>query len=301
MRSAAAVATSTFLLLAVAIQQAACKKPPVGAPKDAAAATQPTDRRTRVHDLFVVPTIVFQVSHGNVVGQATGFFYSAHGVVYFVTNRHVVDPRFGNPSASVEVDALRLRLHVAAENLVPSRTIDLPLKRNGQSLSHFHRLPEVDVAVVEVDQGIRRHAFLKWITSENFVPQNLSLTAGEDVMVFGYPLSFYDTPHNLPIVRKGMVASAYGVNFQDLPLFLIDANLHPGMSGGPVFTKPTNVSTTTNGNVTFDARQSQFFLGIQSSVRVAVLDRERVSNLGLCNVWYARTIDEIVSDIIGPR
>jgi V8-like Glu-specific endopeptidase len=61
------------------------------------------------------------------------------------------------------------------------------------------------------------------------------LLPGMDVWFVGYPENRYDTVHNLPIMRKGSVASIPKVDFQDKRQFLIDAQVFPGSSGSPVF------------------------------------------------------------------
>lgn len=57
----------------------------------------------------------------------------------------------------------------------------------------------------------------------------------------GYPLGmWYDEKNNLPVIRNGIVSSAYPVLYNGNPYFLVDSRLHPGMSGAPVIIKPPN-------------------------------------------------------------
>ena len=47
-----------------------------------------------------------------------------------------------------------------------------------------------------------------------------SLSIGQDVFVVGYPLGlWYDELHNLPIVRHGIISSAYPIPIQWKPIF----------------------------------------------------------------------------------
>jgi hypothetical protein len=74
------------------------------------------------------------------------------------------------------------------------------------------------------------------------------LQIGEDVLIMGYPLGkYYDEAYNLPIVRNGIVASAYPVPYKNNPYFLVEARLHKGTSGAPIVTKFKNIWKTIDG------------------------------------------------------
>lgn len=62
------------------------------------------------------------------------------------------------------------------------------------------------------------------------------LLPGADVWFIGYPENRFDTSHNLPILRRGHMASIPKVDFNDKKQFVIDAQVFPGSSGSPVFT-----------------------------------------------------------------
>jgi len=62
------------------------------------------------------------------------------------------------------------------------------------------------------------------------------LLPGADVWFIGYPENRFDTFHNLPILRRGYIASIPKVDFNAKKLFVIDAQVFPGSSGSPVFT-----------------------------------------------------------------
>ncbi len=94
-------------------------------------------------------------------------------------------------------------------------------------------------------------------------PANLVIAPGDQVLIVGYPRGFSDTLHNYPIVRTGAVASAYPIQFQGQPLFLVDARLHPGTSGSPVLASPGNMLRTSSGN-TLIGDYHIFFLGVNS-------------------------------------
>ena len=61
------------------------------------------------------------------------------------------------------------------------------------------------------------------------------LSLGQDVFFIGYPENRFDVTHNLPLLRKGCIASAPNVDFNGKRQFLIDAQVFQGSSGSPVF------------------------------------------------------------------
>ena len=86
-----------------------------------------------------------------------------------------------------------------------------------------------------------------------------------------------------------MIASSYPVHFNQHPYFLIDAYLHEGTSGSPVFSSPENLLTNDKG--VFHS-EFTYFLGIHSAEHI--VDEEPLS---LCVVWYPSVILEIIDGI----
>ena len=58
---------------------------------------------------------------------------------------------------------------------------------------------------------------------------------GEEVMMVGYPIGLWDSVNNLPILRRGTLASLPYINFENKKEFMIDCACFPGSSGSPVF------------------------------------------------------------------
>lgn len=63
---------------------------------------------------------------------------------------------------------------------------------------------------------------------------HLPISVGHDVFFIGYPENRFDVTHNLPLLRKGCIASAPNVDFNGEKQFLIDAHVFQGSSGSPV-------------------------------------------------------------------
>jgi hypothetical protein len=61
------------------------------------------------------------------------------------------------------------------------------------------------------------------------------LYPGKEIWFVGYPHGLFDERHNLPILRRGYIASLPNIDFNGQKVFLVDAQVFPGSSGSPVF------------------------------------------------------------------
>ena len=116
----------------------------------------------------------------------------------------------------------------------------------------LHHKDNIAIAAIKVDDLIidiikanpNRHFIIGSSLSNDNLPSNSPLTIDvtSDIIVASYPRGFYDIANKFPIVKSGIISSGWGLNFNDMPIFLIDAQLFPGSSGGLVISKPTNVA-----------------------------------------------------------
>ena len=247
--------------------------------------------------LLLVVSLVILIQSNRPVGMATGFFYVKNDIVYFVTNRHVVV----DETKGIKPDLLRVKLHTDLKDLTKNVDLDIPLYANGVERWHVHKdyaARKIDIAVIELDQSKFKTGFvIQALNASNFIPKNLKISTGEDVIVIGFPRGLSDIKHNLPIVRNAMISSAYGIEFDGSPLFLVDANLNPGMSGSPVMTKPKDVWPTVEGGTSFFTGSPTFFLGVFSATLSFNLPTGQQEQLGLGFVWYGYLIEEIIDSI----
>jgi len=243
-----------------------------------------------LNEILLTVTLIVQLKSSGIIGSASGFFYAQSARLYLVTNKHVVRGEKTGP------DALRLRLHTDANDVLKNTDYDVPLFKGGIPVWREHATAkEADVAVVPLDLAeIQKRFIVKAWAKDRLFPKDLRLDPGEDVFVMGYPLSFHDVKHNLPIFRNAMVASTYRVPFQGAPLFLTDANLHPGTSGSPVITKPKSAWVDDKGNTRIVTGTVYYLLGVHSGV----VDPKVTGGvaLGLGAAWYAELIDEILAE-----
>jgi S1-C subfamily serine protease len=242
-----------------------------------------------LNEILLTVTLIVQLRNGGVIGSASGFFYTQSDHLYLVTNKHVVR---GEKTAP---DALRLRLHTGANDVSKNADYDVPVFKGRKPVWREHpTAKDADVAVVPLDlTDLQKRFIVKAWAKERLFPKDLRLDPGEHVFVIGYPLSFHDVKHNLPIFRNAMVASTYRVPFQGAQLFLTDANLHPGTSGSPVITKPKSAWVDEKGNTRIVTGTVYYLLGVHSGV----VDPKVTGGvaLGLGAAWYAELIDEILA------
>jgi hypothetical protein len=107
--------------------------------------------------------------------------------------------------------------------------------------------------------------------------------------VLGYPLGFSDELNNLPIVRRASIASAFDVDFEAMPCFLVDAQLHEGMSGSPVFAHAQDAFDTKTGALHIVDKPTSYFLGVFSDEWT--VDKQP---LRLNTVWRVSVIRDIL-------
>jgi hypothetical protein len=98
----------------------------------------------------------------------------------------------------------------------------------------------VDLACINVADIVHKQPeiFSKHLLVDMFAsPPENQLLPGADVYIVGYPSGQLDHVHNLPIVRRGCLATLPEVDFEGRPEFLVDAGVFPGSSGSPVFAR----------------------------------------------------------------
>lgn len=207
---------------------------------------------------------------------ASGFFFEREGRLFLITSRHVV---FDQPSAHFP-DRVEIAVHTDSVDLTRVANVSLPLYRNGLGLWRQGRDlgGEVDVAAIEIDRAtLPRSVSLRSFGPDHLQHSLAELEVGTALQIVGFPLGFYDTLHQLPVVRQAAIASAFGVRFQGEGCFLTDARTHRGMSGAPVV-----VRTTGHQELPWK------LLGVHSSrMDMKSRDQQVDDALGLNVAWYA--------------
>lgn len=241
--------------------------------------------------LFATTALVRPIAKGKApelcrLGSATGFFFQQDDRKFLATNRHVIIEE----ESGFYPDHLVVRLHASRTDPDPTRDIEIPLYDESRNpLWMEHPTTGIDLAALQIGDLVEDTDMIEYWKSDRLLPNDVRVDPGAEMLVVGYPMEFYDTKHYLPIVRSGTLATTYGAMFRGQPVFLIDANLHPGTSGSPVVLPRSAIQATVSG----DVRMGQFppyLLGVNSGEY-----HVEGIGLGLNTVWYARLILDIVS------
>ena len=281
--------------------------------------------------LFAITTIIESVVMKDkeiYTSQGSGFYYNEMNPAdpdktgpqwyklekyWLVTNRHVVLPKIDGVECVPEKFVFCLRK--SSDEIIEWEPITLTQTELLTSLK-LHRQNEVDIALIDITthiQGIINDIATKKISNNILLPTTLSnqnlpenqpitIDVTSDIIVSSYPKGFYDKLNKFPIVKSGIVASAWGSNFNGLPIFQIDAQLFPGSSGGLVISKPTNIAMI-DGKLKYNQTKQFVLLGVYSGefkwyeeIEIAGTKYKMGNSYGLGNVWYSYLIPQIISE-----
>lgn len=232
---------------------------------------------------------------------------------WLVTNRHVVLPKVNDIECVPDKFVFCLRKNDGGSIKWEPITLS---KEELLANMKLHQQSGVDVALIDITTYIKsiisdiaankisNNLFLPTTLSNVNLPENQPITIDvtSDIIVASYPKGFYDKVNKFPIVKSGIVASAWGSNFNGLPIFQIDAQLFPGSSGGLVISKPTNIAMI-DGNLKFSKSKQFVLLGVYSGEytwdKEIEVDGKKYlvdTSYGLGNVWYSHLIPHIIKN-----
>jgi hypothetical protein len=112
-----------------------------------------------------------------------------------------------------------------------------PLKiRDGDKELWTHH-PDRDVAAISIDappEFTKAAVPEAWLASDDTF-NKYSIGPGDEMLALGFPQGLSANPAGFPILRSGRVASFPLGPSAAFPTFLLDFNVFPGNSGGPVY------------------------------------------------------------------
>lgn len=156
---------------------------------------------------------------------------------YLVTARHVVENAVKSPGVFI--------VRTSDEK---GRVIDFavpPAQPDGSPSFYFHPKERFDIAVAPMSYRTIQSAGAKmnvihakhgcWLLHEM---RDTGVSEGDGIYLVGFPLGLVEDSHPRPIVRGGTIARIRDAYEDPRRTVLIDVNLFPGGSGGPVFVRP---------------------------------------------------------------
>ncbi len=220
---------------------------------------------------FCTSRIDTKRADGSPVGTGTGFVWEhrlddQRQILFLITCRHVVNGgeigTFSFVQGKDDKPDWGRRYEITITNL--------------QNWVFYDPDPQIDLALIPLVPFLRQsksndQPFFRAL-SKDLVPNKSTsedLNAIQPIVFVGYPIGMRDEKNLLPIARRGFTASPYVVDFNGLPLFLIDANVFPGSSGSPVMVLDEGAYASQHGLV-MGARLH--FLGIVTSAYFQEVD-----------------------------
>ena len=110
----------------------------------------------------------------------------------------------------------------------------ITIRRRGRAL--WTRHPDVDLAAMRIDLPEGSNATvptLDAVATDRHL-KRFEIQPGDRVIVLGYPLGLGGSDAGFPVARGGMIASYPLTPIRQVKTFLIDFDVFPGNSGGPV-------------------------------------------------------------------
>lgn len=204
--------------------------------------------------LSVTPIWVCGLDTQSALGVATGFIYKHSNQYYLVTNWHNVTGFNTETGKRIDEQSLasptKLVVYLAhsykiktGEIAVDRKQITLSLYCKDQKpkwLIHPQYSQKVDVVALKLEDNVIPES-IKCINDDNIeYDDNIPIEVSDDVFIIGYPYN-YQSGKKIPIWKRGTVASEPDINYDDLPLMLIDTSGGLGMSGSPVIFKRVGI------------------------------------------------------------
>lgn len=214
---------------------------------------------------LVMNTLRLETESAVGTGFVFSFDISGNFLPVLVTNRHVIK---GRKKLTLTIPYLKSDEKEEIQN-------STFIIKNLEETVIFHPEDSVDLAIIPIadlwEQIINVIQTRPWVINidEELLPTDeeiKKIKTVEDVLVVGYPRGLWDHVNNRPLVRKGITATDYKLDFQGKPEFIIDCAIFPGSSGSPVFLASEGMVSDGYGGYIFYNSPQVKLLGINSSV-----------------------------------
>ena len=242
----------------------------------------------------------------NVMSTGTGFVYEYENYLYLITNGHNLTRL--NPQQTERIiksaafpTSIKTKARFIREDnpdiigITDLLIIDLYEDKEFKKPTWFIH-PEkgylIDVVAVPIESCEKIPKNIKFFPINKFeFDTEYPPEIADDVFILGYPFNITGKLE-LPVWKRGTIASEPVINIDGLPKMFVDTATRPGMSGSPVIMRRTGIhgydGIKTNGKEIFGTIHN--FIGIYSG-RIGAED-EFKAQLGI--IWREEVIMEIL-------
>jgi hypothetical protein len=244
--------------------------------------------KTTFENLFFTTVRIETIHPDKNISYGTGFLISYDyendkKSIFLITNKHVIEGGaawkilFNVSNCNIPIDAPIFGNQIGADignsqYILRNNMYELisPNIDDGVWIKH----EKYDIAITNFTRMYailvrnKKTPFIRTFNYKHFPKQEdieNEIDAIEDVFIIGYPNALFDPKTLIPIVRQGITATPFTLDFENEPIFLIDASIFPGSSGSPVLLLDRNIQYKQNKR---SIMQRSFLLGIVSAVHI---------------------------------
>ena len=260
-----------------------------------------------IHGIEAAPRYLrfYSNDQDNLMATATGFFYEFEEELFLITNAHNItraNPEQNKRISKYAANPVNIKARTSypknepAKELTEKDFFNINLYHDEDcTRSKWFIHPKygylVDIVAIPYLKKNQVPSGIKIFPLNNHAFNEFQPFVSDDVFILGYPLDI-NCGDELPIWKRGTVASQPSAGINELPKFLVDTATRPGMSGAPVMVKTIDFNEPyfedTNGTKTSNVSLS--FIGVYSG-RVGT-EKEFMAQLGV--VWRKELIEEIL-------
>ena len=186
--------------------------------------------------------------------SGTGFFFNLSVedkvVPLIITNKHVIKGMASGQFVLTEQDK--------DGNPMYKQHFPIVIEHNFEKYWIMHPDPNIDLCVMPINPILESvyKQYGKTLFHKSFdnslIPdaeQLSEIDTAEEIFMIGYPNGLWDSVNNMPIVRRGTMATNISLNHNGKREFVIDAACFPGSSGSPVILFNKGGYTDKQGNL----------------------------------------------------
>jgi len=226
------------------------------------------------------------------LSTGTCFFWRANSGVYLVTNWHNLSGKDNITGKHLsdklaEPNAIEFNIILNADNGPVIGKWRFPLLHDDDRprwLEHPTFGKRVDVVALALGRELGSAVCLN-----DHAKSRLLISVAMDVFVIGYPLGI--GVKDVPLWKRGTIASEPDLDVDDLPLLYVDTATTKGMSGSPVLLRASSGRMEDGSTTMSSSRIMNRVVGVYSG-RVA---QKNGLDAQLGRVWKAHLIDEIIA------